>query len=137
MEVLSSGKMLLLLSFAGAAGTLLRYGAVRLAAHCIPGILPWGTLGVNVMGALGAGMCWVLCRKFLPQYEAFFPVLFVGFFGAFTTFSTFALESARFLNAAEYGKFWIYAGMQNVTGLAAAWGGMVFAEWFVRHCFGG
>jgi len=124
-------KILLLAGLAGFFGTIMRYTGMRFVNHLFPGF-PWGTLSVNVLGAFIAGFCFVLCRYKFQQYEVYFPVLFVGFLGAFTTFSTFALESARFFFDAQYGKFIANVLMQNLTGLIAAGGGMLLAKIIFR-----
>jgi len=119
-------KILLLAGLAGFLGTLLRYGVTRGVSHLLPGF-PWATLIVNVAGAFLAGFLFVLCRTKFQHYEAYFPILFLGFLGAFTTFSTFALESARFLLDAQYMKFIWNILLQNGTGLLAACGGILLA----------
>ena len=124
-------KLLLLIGFAGFAGTLMRYGCVRLASILFPDF-PCGTLIVNVIGAFLAGFCFVLCRSKFLQYEAYFPVLFIGFLGAFTTFSTYTLESIRFLADAQYGKFAANILLQNLSGLLAAGCGMFLAKIFFK-----
>lgn len=124
-------KLLLFMGLAGFAGTLVRYGCVRLTSVLFPDF-PWGTLIVNVTGAFLAGFCFVLCRSKFLQYEAYFPVLFIGFLGAFTTFSTYTLESIRFFADAQYGKFAGNILLQNVTGLLAAGCGTFLAKLFFR-----
>ena len=124
-------KMLLLIGCAGFAGTLLRWGGMRLVTHFCPNF-PWGTLAVNITGAFAAGFCFILCRTKFPTHEANFPILFAGFFGAFTTFSTFALESARFLLDGHYGKFFANVLLQNAAGLAAACAGLLLAKHLFR-----
>ncbi len=120
-------KIVLLIGLAGFLGTLVRFGCVRGIDACFPQF-PWGTLVVNVVGAALAGFLFVALRKLLPQYEAYYPVLFIGFLGAFTMFSTFALESARFIADAQYGKFIGNVLLQNFTGIAAAYCGMLLAR---------
>ena len=124
-------KILLFVGLAGFVGTLMRYAGMRFVDHWFPGF-PWGTLAVNITGAFIAGFCFVLCRCKFQQYEAYFPVLFVGFLGAFTTFSTFSLESARFFGDAQYGKFICNVFMQNIIGILAAGGGMWLSKMIFR-----
>lgn len=124
-------RLLFFMGLAGFAGTLVRYGCVRLVNHYFPGF-PWGTLAVNMTGAFIAGFCFIFCRSRFLQYEAYFPVLFIGFPGAFTTFSTYTLESIRFFSDAQYGKFAANILLQNITGLLAAGSGLLLAKLFFR-----
>ena len=120
-------KIVLLISFAGVIGTLSRYFAVKAVNALLPGF-PWGTLAVNVIGAFIAGFCYVMCKNKFVGYEEYFPVLFIGFLGAFTTFSTFALESCVFLAGEQYGKFALNIFLQNISGITAAGGGFYLAK---------
>ena len=112
-------KIILLIGFAGFIGTLLRYYSVQSINQLFPSF-PWGTLAVNIIGAFLAGFLFMLCRQKFQTYEAYFPILFIGFLGAFTTFSTFALESAKFLIEEQYSKFIANILLQNTSGIIAA-----------------
>ncbi len=82
------------LALAGAAGTIARYLLQALAVQILGKQFPWGTLIVNVVGCFLFGIVWTLEQ----EHELISPetrvILLVGFMGAFTTFSTFAFETA-------------------------------------------
>src|SRR5687768_7542864 len=84
-------KSILFVALGGALGSVLRY--LVGIAFLRPGFndLPWGTLAVNVSGALALGF---LARYFAPPHAspALFLALTVGLCGGYTTFSTFTLD---------------------------------------------
>jgi CrcB protein len=86
----------------GAAGSLARYAIGRVISGKTNGAFPWGTLAVNISGALLLG---VVTGLDMPHNTAL--LLADGFLGAYTTFSTvmyegFHLFRSRRANAAVY-----------------------------------
>lgn len=81
----------------GFAGAVARYLIDVRVSTWTGGSLPWGTFVVNVSGSLAAGVSFALVieRAALPA-ELRGPLM-IGFLGAYTTFSTLALESWRML----------------------------------------
>jgi CrcB protein len=80
---------ILILLIGGALGALLRY----LVASSIPTTaFPWPVLIVNAIGCYFIGLLWHASqvRHFSSDMKIF---IFIGLFGAFTTFSTYALET--------------------------------------------
>ena len=91
------------------------------------GFFPFGTLAVNLLGSFGLALfsVWFGSRAGLsPQLRL---LVGTGFFGAFTTFSTFATESVTLFEKGGLGPFLLNVIMNNglcllgvVTGLAVA-----------------
>jgi len=84
---------------------------------------PYGTLLINVSGSFVIGLVYVLIEKHgAPDWVR--PLVIVGFLGAYTTFSTFSLDT---LAMAERGA-WLAAGAYIVgsvtASLAAVWLGV-------------
>jgi CrcB protein len=71
----------------GAAGSLARYVIGREISAKTKNTFPWGTLAVNISGALLLG---IVLSLNVPRNAAL--LLADGFLGAYTTFSTFMYE---------------------------------------------
>ncbi len=102
---------LLLIGLGGFAGAIARYVVDGAVADRTGGAFPWGTLAVNVSGSFALGLLFALTaeRAILPA-EIRGPVL-IGFIGAYTTFSTYTLESWRLVETGEIG-----AALANIIG---------------------
>ena len=102
---------LLLIAAAGSLGTLARYGLSGLVQRLLGSDFPWGTLVVNMVGCFVIGLLWTLSEGRLPLSGQSRAILFIGFMGAFTTFSSFALESAELLRTGQ-----VLWGLGNIVG---------------------
>ena len=123
-------KLLAAIAVAGAVGTLLRYSCIRLGTVLTTTAFPFSTLIVNVIGAFAAGAVCALIQGRFPQFAPLLPVILVGFLGAFTTFSTYALECAELFHRGAAGKAMLNLLLQNTLGILAAWGGLVAGSRF-------
>jgi len=92
--MIEPGKTLLLVAAGGAAGAVARYlVVVGVGAVAGGGAFPFGTLTVNVVGSFILGALvegGALLFTLGPELRAF---VVVGVLGAFTTFSTFSMET--------------------------------------------
>ncbi len=109
---------LILIAVFGAAGALARWGLAGLVQRALPGSLfPWGTLAVNLSGCFLFGLLWAAGVERLNLGPQFRAAAFVGFMGSFTTFSTFAFESASFLGEAQWAAAAVNILAQNAAGI--------------------
>jgi CrcB protein len=95
---------------AGAVGALARWGIGSWFGQRFPDF-PWGTLVVNVSGSFLLGLLFVLLTERTSTSPELRLALTTGLMGAYTTFSTFSLETFRL---AEDGAF--VAAAANIAG---------------------
>ncbi len=119
---------ILLLALAGAFGTITRYALAGVVQKMSGHSFPWGTMAVNILGCFIAGLIWSLIEGRINISGELRIIIFVGFFGAFTTFSTFILESGELFRNSQYMLAMINIGMQNIFGLAAMFAGVMLGR---------
>ncbi|RMF66297.1 MAG: fluoride efflux transporter CrcB [Alphaproteobacteria bacterium] len=121
-------RQILAVAAGGAIGAVLRWlmasGVQRLAG----GAFPWGTFAVNALGSLLLGFLFVWLIERSTAGELARLAITVGFLGAFTTFSTYSLESVRLLQEGAFGM-----ALGNVLGqvllcLTLTWFGIQLAR---------
>ena len=116
------------LGLAGAAGTITRYWLSGVVQRNVTTAFPLGTAVVNIIGCLLFGLLWAFVENrlsFTPQMRM---IIFVGFFGAFTTFSSFVFETGQLLDESQ----WLWAAgnvlFQNVIGLTCVLTGLAVGK---------
>ena len=119
-------RKLICLGLAGALGTLLRYGLSGLVHRGGAMPFPWGTVVVNVAGCALAGGVW--SETHLRVGSELRVIVLIGFMGAFTTFSAFALETTQLLRDGEWLLAMENVMLQNVAGIAALSVGLVIGR---------
>jgi len=121
---------LLLIAFFGAAGTLARYSLQGLVQVRAGSAFPYGTLLINLTGCFFLGLIgqFSLNRLVLPSDWRL--AITVGFFGGYTTFSSFGWETAKMLEDGEWLRASAYVGASVVAGLLLSVAGIRLANKF-------
>jgi CrcB protein len=113
----------------GALGSMMRYGFSGAIAQMTGQTFPYGTMFVNVTGALLIGILASLSasesRFFIPAPARMF--LMTGVCGGYTTFSTFSLESFNLLREGETLRALANMLLSVVFCILAVWIGYVAA----------
>jgi CrcB protein len=121
---------LTLIAIFGAVGTLARYGLQGVVQVRAASTFPYGTLLVNLTGCFLLGLIgqFTLNRMVIsPDWRV---AIAVGFFGGYTTFSSFGWEAAKMLEAGEWAWATVYVGASVVAGLLLSVAGIRLANRF-------
>lgn len=118
-------KQILAIALGGAMGALLRYWASTGIHTLIGRAFPYGTLAVNVAGSLLMGFLYVLLVERLALSVEWRAALLIGVLGAFTTFSTFSMETFALFEDGERLKALMNILLSVTFCLVAVWLGVV------------
>ena len=119
---------LVLIGLGGFAGAISRYLVDGFVSDRTGGGFPWGTLVVNATGSFLLGILFAATteRAILPA-ELRGPLM-IGFLGAYTTFSTYVLESWGLIESGSYGPAIANLGGSVAVGLAAVAVGLIIGR---------
>ena len=119
---------LLLIGLGGFAGAISRYLVDGFVTDRTAGAFPWGTMAVNLSGSFVLGLLFAMTaeRAILPA-DIRTPVM-IGFIGAYTTFSTFMLESWVLIENGSYLPAVANLGGSVLLGLAAVLAGLTLGR---------
>ena len=92
----------------GAFGALMRFSVYR----AVETDFPWATFIVNIVGCCLASF--LMFRWGIDAEGPLKTLVFTGFFGAFTTMSTFSIDTVNLMTAGSYGLAGINILMNSV-----------------------
>ncbi|GGV80959.1 putative fluoride ion transporter CrcB 1 [Streptomyces gelaticus] len=122
------GSVVAVVALGGAIGACARYGAT-LIWPTAPGGFPWTTLLVNVAGCAVIGVFMVVISEVWSAHRLVRPFFGTGVLGGFTTFSTYAVDIQRLIDAGRVRAGLGYLGLTLLAALAAVWS----AVWATRR----
>lgn len=112
----------------GAAGALLRFWVSNGVYMLLGKDFPYGTLAVNVIGSLAMGFLYVFLLERMDVGPELRAAVIIGMLGAFTTFSTFSIETMNLIEAGEQIKAGINIIVSVSLSLVACWIGLVLGR---------
>ncbi len=119
---------IIVIAAGGATGALLRFWMSN-GIHVLLGrAFPYGTLAVNVLGSFAMGLLYVYMLEKIEINAEWRAALTIGLLGAFTTFSTFSIETMNLIEAGDLGKAAINIGLSIGLCLFACWSGMLLGR---------
>jgi CrcB protein len=119
---------LIAIAVGGAAGALLRFWVSTGVYGWLGRGFPWGTLAVNLLGSLAIGVLYVLFMERMNVTPELRAGLLIGLLGAFTTFSTFSLETLNLIQGAELLKAGLNILLSVSACVLATWLGVLMAR---------
>jgi len=116
--------VLVAIGLGGALGAGARYGLVD-AFPARAGGVPWTTLAINLSGSFALGALLTVLLERWPPTRFVRPFVAIGFLGAFTTFSTVAVESDLLVKDSHVATALVYDVLSLAGGLVAAFVGII------------
>lgn len=118
----------LAIAVGGAVGAVGRFYLSTGVYSLIGRDFPYGTLAVNVLGSVAMGLLYALALERFPLTPELRAGLLVGLLGAFTTFSTFSIETLQLMEDGEQLKASLNALLSVVLCVAGCWVGVVLGR---------
>mgnify|MGYP001398537841 CR=1 FL=1 len=119
-------KLYLWIALGSALGGVARHAAGTFAAARYPGLFPWGTLAVNLLGSFAIGVAAAWPEGRIDATTRMF--LTAGVLGGFTTFSAFSLQTAQLFTGGHAAAAAIYMAGSALACPLLAWAGWRVAQ---------
>ncbi len=118
----------LAVALGGAVGSVLRYGAGRLAINYFGPTTVMATFALNVSGSFALGLFYALAAERTSLPVEIRALISIGLIGGYNTFSTFSFETIRLMETGELTSAAASVLGNLLLGLASAYLGMLVAR---------
>jgi fluoride exporter len=119
---------LISIAIGGAAGALCRYGMSNGVYVLLGRGFPYGTLAVNLLGSIIMGSAYVMMIERMDVSPEWRAGITIGLLGAFTTFSTFSIETLNLLESGESLKAGLNILLSVSLCISGCWLGMILGR---------
>ncbi len=119
---------LISIAIGGAVGALCRYGMSNGIYAMLGRGFPYGTLSVNLLGSIIMGASYVIMLERMDVSPEWRAGITIGLLGAFTTFSTFSIETLNLLEAGESIKAGLNILLSVSLCISGCWLGMIIGR---------
>jgi len=123
-NAISNTSLYLFVALGGACGASLRFFISQLVLNWLGKGFPFATLMVNISGSFIMGFLYGLIEQGILEVSVYRTLIGIGFLGAFTTFSTFSLDSLLLIQQGEILKAMVNILLNVVLCILAAALGM-------------
>ncbi|MFD2166782.1 fluoride efflux transporter CrcB [Thalassotalea euphylliae] len=101
-SAISNLHLYLLVAIGGATGATLRFFISQIVLNWLGKGFPFATLIVNISGSFIMGFLYGLIEQGVISVSISRTLVGIGFLGAFTTFSTFSLDTVLLIQQGEF-----------------------------------
>jgi fluoride exporter len=126
-------RVLLAVALGGALGAPARY-EISQWIRVPKDAFPWATFWTNISGAFVLGLFLTIVIERLPARRYPRPFFAIGFLGAYTTFSTMAVETVTLIKDGHALLGVGYACLSVAAGLTVAYAGVVAGRTTATRC---
>ena len=112
------------MALGGAVGASMRYGVTIIMVSLLGKSFPYATLIVNVLGSFIMGLLFSLIEHGIVADLPWRSLFGIGLLGAFTTFSTFSMDTLLLIQHGEWQKAVLNILLNVLMCISAAWLGM-------------
>jgi fluoride exporter len=126
-----SWRLPIAISLGAIAGALSRYYLNLWFVRHYGTSFPYGIFVINMTGCLGMGLiATLMSERVVSLSPEVYSLLTTGFLGAYTTFSTYGLDTAILIRNQEINLGLIYWLGSAIGGIVSVQLGIIIAHWF-------
>lgn len=124
-------RYILSIAIGGGLGAVFRYTGSKYVMQLVNTTFPLGTLFVNALGSFIMGFVYILFNRFTVSGELN-SLVTIGMLGAFTTMSTYCLETVHLFQDGEYKYMFLNIFLNNIVNIAAVILGLYFSKILIK-----